>query len=340
LLEQLLVHVQGSQKSSAYRFRKLEKCRSIYIFGDVGRGKSMLMDFYDTCPFPQKRRVHFHAFMLEVHAFIFECRQKNHHDAIPTLAKNIRQSTLLLCFDEFNVTDIADAMILQRLFKALFEAGVVVVMTSNRHPKNVYRGGLLKEQFLLFTKMLLESSEVIELTGKDDYRLSKSPSTETSYFFPLSEQACQFAQHCYQEATQHAPIRSGYIEVLGRKVLLSAVHKDVAMISFAELCAQPLGAADYLKIAGQFSSLILVDIPRLTSEHRNEAKRFVTLIDALYENKVKLICTAEVSAKELYVEGDGAFEFARTVSRLIEMQSEHYLYRDALATDEWEREKC
>ncbi len=331
LLEQLSAYVEGGQD----RFRNPKKCRSIYIFGAVGRGKSMLMDlFYDACPFTQKRRVHFHAFMLEVHAFIFECHKKKQHNAIPTLAQKIRQSTLLLCFDEFNVTDIADAMILQRLFTALFDAGVVVVMTSNRHPKDLYQGGLLKEQFLLFTRLLLESCELIELAGKDDYRLGKPTAAEATYVFPLTDQAAQFAQDCYQQLTKQAPTHPVFLEVMGRKVALSAAHSDIAMISFAELCEQPLGAADYLKIASEFNTLILVGIPELTREKRNEAKRFVTLIDALYENRVKLICTAEVPVHGLYTQGDGSFEFARTVSRLIEMQSEYYLYREGLETGE------
>jgi cell division protein ZapE len=339
-LQQLLEDLQGQSlvkpKPFATSFKKSQTCRSLYIHGPVGRGKSMLMDlFYAACSVTQKRRVHFHAFMLEVHAFIFKCQQDNHKDAIPTLAKKIRKTTLLLCFDEFNVTDIADAMILQRLFTALFDAGVVVVMTSNRHPSDVYQGGLLKEQFLFFTKLLLESADLIELAGGNDYRLSKLPSPEATYVFPLSQDASEFARLRFQQITEQTGLESTTLDVYGRKVTLSAAHKSVAMVAFNELCGEPLGAADYLAIANAFNTIIVVEIPKLTQDKRNEAKRFVTLIDALYENKVKLICTAQVPAQELYTEGDGSFEFARTVSRLIEMQSLNYLGQNVVIANEW-----
>ncbi len=304
------------------------KCHSLYIFGDVGRGKSMLMDlFYEVCPLKQKRRVYFHAFMLEVHTFIHEWQQQNQSDAITVLAKKIKESTILLCFDEFHVTDIADAMILQRLFSRLFELGIVVVMTSNRHPNDLYQGGLQREQFLAFTKLLQNEANIIELQAKIDYRLSYSPASKSTYHFPLDAKASDFAQQIYNSLTQYAAKQSGVLQLLGRKVVLSAVHKNIALLSFDELCTQPLGSADYIQLANQFNTLIVTDIPKLTPEKRNEAKRFVTLIDTLYEHKVQLICTAEVPAQALYTEGDGAFEFKRTVSRLIEMQSESYLQR-------------
>jgi len=268
--------------------------------------------------------VHFNMFMLEVHAFIHECRQQNNTDAISALAKKIRASVLLLCFDEFHVTDIADAMILGRLFSKLFESGVVFVITSNRHPDDLYLGGLQREQFLIFTKLLQRESQIIELVAKEDYRLSHLHALETTYYFPLDAHANEFVQHSYNEFTNYADMQPGFLHVQGRKVVLSAVYGDIALTSFQELCEQPLGSADYLEIASEFSTLIMAGIPKLTPEKRNEAKRFMTLIDALYEHKVKLICTAEVPAQELYTEGDGVFEFRRTVSRLIEMQSEAY----------------
>jgi cell division protein ZapE len=328
LLNDLLLRDNARSK---IRVRKLrspaqEKCRSLYIFGDVGRGKSMLMDlFYEACPLLEKRRVYFHAFMLEVHAFIHEARRQNHPNAIDALAEKIKASTVLLCFDEFHVTDIADAMILQRLFDRLFELDVVLVITSNRHPNDLYRGGLQKEQFLAFIQILKNQADIIELIAKTDYRLSYSPAVTTTYYFPLDTNANEFIQHRYNGLTEFAAKQSGVLQLLGRQVFLSAVHNNIALLSFEELCVQPLGSADYLTLANQFNTLIVTDIPKLTAEKRNEAKRFITLIDALYEHKVQLICTAEVPAHALYTEGDGAFEFKRTVSRLIEMQSDSYL---------------
>ena len=327
LLDNLLASITYDQNPLLHKLLSPtpEKCQSLYIFGDVGRGKSMLMDlFYEACPFKQKRRVHFNMFMLEVHAFIHECRQQNNTDAISALAKKIRASVLLLCFDEFHVTDIADAMILGRLFSKLFESGVVVVITSNRHPDDLYLGGLQREQFLIFTQLLQRESQIIELVAKEDYRLSHLHALETTYYFPQDAHAKEFVQHSYNEFTNYADMQPGVLQVQGRQVVLSAVHGDVVLTSFEELCEHPLGSADYLEIASEFSTLIMAGIPKLTPEKRNEAKRFMTLIDALYEHKVKLICTAEVPAQELYTEGDGVFEFRRTVSRLIEMQSEAY----------------
>ena len=197
-----------------------------------------------------------------------------------------------------------------------------MVITSNRHPNNLYQGGLLKEQSLAFTQLLQSEASIIELAVKIDYRLSYSPALNNTYYFPLDAKANDFVQQTYNGLTHCATKQSGVLQLLGRQVFLSAVYKNIALLSFAELCVQPLGSADYLTLANQFSTLIVTDIPKLTADKRNEAKRFVTLIDALYEHKVQLICTAEVPADALYTEGDGVFEFKRTVSRLIEMQSE------------------
>ncbi|MGR8980008.1 MAG: cell division protein ZapE [Gammaproteobacteria bacterium] len=303
-----------------------EKPRSLYLYGGVGRGKSMLMEwFYEACPITQKRRVHFNTFMLEVHAYTHQCRQRNEAGALFSLAGKIRQTTQLLCFDEFHVTDIADAMILGRLFGNLFKLGVAVVITSNRHPNDLYRGGVLREQFLFFIKVLKEAADIIKLDAHRDFRLQHLRALKTTYYFPLDQKGGEFIKNSYIELTNTDASEPKILSVLGRTIHLTAVHGDVACSTFEELCVQPLGAADYWLIANEFSALILADIPRLTTANRNEAKRFVTLIDALYEHKVKLICTAEVPAHELYTEGDGAFEFERTVSRLIEMQSDSYL---------------
>jgi cell division protein ZapE len=218
-------------------------------------------------------------------------------------------------------------MILQRLFSQLFALNVVVVMTSNRHPKDLYQGGLQKDQFLKFVHLLQNEANIIELAATTDYRLSYSRALQTTYHFPLDTAAADFIQQNYNGLTGGATKQSAVLQLLGRQISLSAVHKNVALLSFAELCVQPLGSADYLTIANQFNTLIITDIPKLTADKRNEAKRFVTLIDTLYEHKIQLICTAAVPAHALYTEGDGAFEFKRTVSRLIEMQSASYLQR-------------
>ncbi|MDD5461587.1 MAG: cell division protein ZapE [Methylococcales bacterium] len=329
LLDKVITTSNYEKKSAGYKLltAQPEKCQSLYIFGDVGRGKSMLMElFYEACPVTQKRRVHFHVFMLEVHAFIHQWRQRNSTDAISAFAKKIRKSYLILCFDEFQVTDIADAMILGRLFSKLFELGIIIVITSNRHPDDLYRGGLQREQFLVFTRLLQSTTEVIELAAKEDYRLKHLHTLETTYYFPLDTHAGEFVLQSYNKLTNFAVMRPSCIKVLGRKIILTAIHGDIAFTSFNELCVQPLGSADYIEIARTFSTLIMAEIPKLTAEEHNEAKRFMTFIDVLYEHKVKLICTAEVPVQDIYTEGDGAFEFRRTVSRLMEMQSEAYLH--------------
>ena len=328
LLDHLLITVNYGQKSVVHKLFSLppEKCQSLYLYGDVGCGKSMLMTlFYEACPIEQKKRAHFTLFMLEVHAFIHEWRQQNKTDAVFALAKKIRSSALLLCVDEFHVSDIADAMILKRLFSQLFELGALVVITSNRHPDDLYQGGLQREQFLSFTKLLQEESKIIELITQEDYRLMHLSALKTTYYFPLNARSGDFVLRSYHELTHFPTLKTGILEIGGRQVRLSSVHEDIALATFDELCVQPLGSADYKAIAHKFSTLILSEIPKLSAEKHNQAKRFMTLIDTLYEYKVKLLCTAEVPAQALYTEGEGVFEFRRTVSRLIEMQSESYL---------------
>ena len=329
LLDSLVAAIEHERKPFARKLLlpRTDDAQSLYLFGNVGRGKSMLMDlFFEACPISQKRRVHFHAFMLEVHTFIHQWRRHNNSDAISALATHIRASGRLLCFDEFHVSDIADAMILMRLFGKLFDLGIVVVITSNCHPNQLYRDGLQRDLFLPFIRLLQEKATVIELLAKQDYRLSHLHALKMTYYYPLDEQAAKFVRQSYNEFTNFAPLKPGVLEILGRKVTLSAIYGNVVLTSFDELCMRPLGAADYLEIGSRFEIVILADIPKLSREKCNEAKRFVTLIDALYEHKVKLICTSQVPAQELYLDGEGAFEFERTVSRLIDMQSECYLH--------------
>lgn len=308
--------------------------RGMYIWGDVGRGKSMLMDlFFTNINFKSKRRVHFHAFMLEIHSKLYEWRNAHKDDAdardpIPDLADDIVRESQLLCFDELQVTDITDAMILGRLFTSILERGGIVIATSNRPPEDLYKDGLQRERFLPFIDLINERLDIVELNSHHDYRLKHLKSLSTVYFTPLGKEANRFLKTTFEEMTQGGKPRKQVLEVSGRKLTVEKAHNDVAWMSFSELCDKPLGAADYQELAREFSTLLLSDIPKMSKDQRNEAKRFVTLIDELYEHRVKLICTAAAPAQELYPEGDGNFEFQRTASRLIEMQSEKYLAKE------------
>ena len=299
----------------------------LYLWGGVGRGKSILMDlFYQCIPSTPKRRVHFHAFMLDVHARVFRLRQdpSNKGDPLRAVARQISEETTLLCFDEFQVTDTADAMILSRLFKKMFERGIVVVATSNRPPGDLYLHGLNRDLFLPFIDMLSERTEVVHLDGARDYRLEQLRSIGV-FHTPLgaeSEQELAAAFHQLTGKERGDPLT---LLAQGRSLTIPNAASGVGQCTFAELCEQPLGSADYLAIAETFNTLIVSRIPKMSPEKRNEAKRFTTLIDALYEHKVNLICSADALPNDLYTDGHGSFEFARTVSRLIEMQSPDYM---------------
>ncbi len=299
----------------------------IYIYGSVGRGKSMLMDlFFLHCPIIRKTRIHFHAFMLDIHEKIHKKRQESNYgdDPIEYVADEIAKKSQLLCFDELQVTDIADAMIIGRLFDFLFKRGVIVVATSNRHPDDLYKHGLQREQFMPFIKMFKEKLYITPLDGETDYRMRCLKSLSTVYYSPIDDTAQIFLDDSFSELTQYAQSEEGELHIHGRTLKIKKMHADVAQFSFDELCKEALGAADYIEIAREFNTILISDIPKMGKEMRNEAKRFITLIDELYEHKVKLICTAQCPPNELYSKGDNAFEFDRTVSRLIEMQSDGY----------------
>ena len=292
--------------------------KGLYLWGGVGRGKSMLMDlFVEVCPVPV-RRVHFHAFMQEVQAALHEVRKTGVDDAIRPVADDIAEGLRVLAFDEMQITDIADAMIVGRLFERLFHHGVVVVTTSNRVPDDLYKDGLNRTLFLPFIALLKETMAVVEIRSEVDYRQDRLAGEEV-YFSPNNNAARASIQAIWEDlAGGTDPLT---LHVKGREVVLPAFRNGVGRSRFHDLCGQPLGPADYLAIAEAVRVLVLEDIPALSRSNFNEAKRFVTLIDALYEAKVRLIASAAAQPEMLYLEGEGTFEFERTASRLREMQA-------------------
>ncbi|MEM6933332.1 MAG: cell division protein ZapE [Pseudomonadota bacterium] len=296
----------------------------IYMYGGVGRGKSMLMDlFFDGAPVPRKRRVHFHAFMAEVHVGVHIARESNVRDPIKPVADEIAEGATLLCFDEFQVTDITDAMILGRLFEALFERGVVMVATSNRTPDDLYKDGLNRALFLPFIQLLKERVDIVELDSPTDYRLGRAMQ-EQRYFWPLGPGADIGMNAAWARETAGEDAVPVTLSIRGRRIKINDATEDVGRASFEEVCEQPLGPSDYLAIAERFRTFLLTSVPKMGWEMNNEAKRFVTLIDAFYEAQVKLYIAAAVPPEDLYTEGKGVFEFERTASRLAEMQSDAY----------------
>ena len=311
--------------------RKPDAPRGVYLWGAVGRGKSMLMDlFYDQLHIQRKRRVHFHAFMLDVHARMREVRKCEAGDPIPLVADALFADVRCLAFDEMVVNNSADAMILSRLFTALIDRGVTVVATSNRPPSDLYKDGLNREHFLPFIALVEAKLDVMGLNGPTDYRRDRL-GDGARWFCPADDAASAALSAAFFRLTDYPPEDRAHVPTVdldlggGRTLHVPKALKGVAVFSFKRLCAEARGASDYLAVARNFHAVILVGIPRMGPENRNEAARFVTLIDALYEYKVKLLASAAAMPDDLYVAGDGAFEFERTASRLSEMQSDEYL---------------
>ena len=308
--------------------KKAEAPRGLYIWGDVGRGKSMLMDlFFEVAPTQPKRRVHFNAFMQDVHQRIHVEREKpGVSDPIAPVARALSAEARLLCFDEFQVGDVADAMILGRLFEQLFALGTVIVATSNTPPERLYEGGLNRQLFLPFITLIRQKLEVVELNGATDYRLQRLTGLPV-YLTPLGPEADAAMDAAWKRLTDSGPGKPMTLNFLGRQLVVTQAARGVARFSFHDLCENPLAAPDYLAIARDFHTVLIDHIPALDESRRNEARRFVLLIDTLYDEGVKLVCSAAAAPDRLYPAGDGAEAFRRTASRLAEMQSEDYLKR-------------
>ncbi len=311
--------------------QKPDPVRGLYLWGGVGRGKSMLMDlFFDCTAIRRKRRAHFHEFMLDIHARLRAERKKEAGDPIPPLVEALADEARLLCFDEMVVNNTADAAIMSRLFTGLIDAGVTIVTTSNRVPGDLYKDGLNRPLFLPFIALVEQRLDVMALNGPTDYRRDRLGNAKT-WLVPSGEAATKALSDSFFRLTDYPPEDRAHVPSMeldvgaGRKLMVPKALKGVGVFSFKRLCAEARGAADYLAIARYFHTVMMVGIPVLGPHNRNEAARFVTLIDALYEYKVKLLACADASPDMLYPQGDGKFEFERTVSRLMEMQSQEYL---------------
>ncbi len=341
-LDRVLSHLKEKRpaaKSSALgwlfaaRKKPAEIVRGLYIHGSVGRGKTMLMDmFFAMAPCTKKRRAHFHEFMADVHNRIaahrlsFKNGETKQADPVPPVAADLFAQAELLCFDEFTVTDIADAMILSRLFSELFSLGCVLVATSNVEPDNLYRDGLNRGLFLPFIALLKRHVDIVTLDSPTDYRMEKLNS-QPVYLTPLNRRNDMAMDASWAQVLAGRKAQPTEIPMKGRQIHVPLAVDRVARFAFADLCDAPLGAADFLAIAERFDTIFLDHVPRLGPEKRNQAKRFIILVDTLYDHAIRLYVSAEAMPEDLLVErrGTEGFEFDRTASRLFEMRSAEYL---------------
>jgi cell division protein ZapE len=331
------VHVSNKSSALGWLFAKRDKknngVRGLYVYGQVGRGKTMLMDmFFELAPVRKKRRAHFHEFMADVHERIHQHRQRlkrgetKQADPVPPVAEALRDEAVLLCFDEFTVTDIADAMILSRLFAELFARGCILVATSNVVPDNLYPDGLNRSLFVPFIGLLKENVRVLSLDARTDYRLEKTKRLPV-FCQPLGEHTDAVIQSAWHALTAGMRCGPEEIEIKGRRVRVPMAAGKTARFSFADLCEKPLGASDYLAIAARYDTVFVEHIPLMGPQNRNETKRFIILIDTLYDHGLRLYASAAAMPEKLLTEkrGTEGFEFDRTASRLFEMQSQDYL---------------
>ncbi len=340
-LQQVYLAVRNYQPDQKSFFGKRPaRPKGLYLWGGVGRGKSLLMDvFFNNVPMKKKRRVHFHQFMIETHQRIADWRNMDEQsrkahphfqrraeidDPLPHVAAQIFAEAHLLCFDELQVTDVTDAMIIGRLFGRLFDLGCVVVSTSNRIPDHLYKDGINREVFLPAIDRLKAEMVIFHLDSEHDYRRGQLTSAPV-YYAPLNEETRKALDQAWQAFIAGGTEEPQTFLVKGRTLTITRTARGAARVSFAQMCEQTLGAEDYLTVAENYHTVFMENIPILTPEMRNEAKRFVTFIDALYERRVKLVCSAEAEPDALYPRGTGAFEFNRTASRLLEMGSDAYL---------------
>ncbi len=320
LLDKLREHLE--QKSSWLFAKKFENF-GYYIFGDVGRGKSFLMQlFYDNCNCP-KKRIHFHEFMSEIHRKLHHLRKTkpNLSDPLKTIAHAYAKEIKLLCFDEFQVTDVADAMILERLFRLLFKHKIFIVTTSNRHPSELYLGGLQREKYLEFVEFLTSKLAIFSLDGQQDYRHLKVANLAKKYLYPLNKKNQQKISEIFADLTGNSKTSEHPIKVLGREIIIKEAASSCAYIDFNEFCKKPYASNDFQAIANEFSTIFITNIPKLSSNERDYAKRFVNLIDIIYDKQLDVIFYADCLPEEIYQSGKGKFEFARTVSRITELSA-------------------
>jgi len=330
-LEKLCHELAGKKPAGLLRRRQKSATKGYYFYGGVGRGKSMLMDlFFSAAPVKEKRRVHFHAFMLEVHDFLHAtrtARKKEAKDRIDgdliTFADKITKDARLLCFDEFQVKDVADAMILGRLFTALFERGVVVVMTSNIAPDDLYADGLQRDRFILFIELLKKKFHVFHFTGETDYRLNRIREGKV-YFWPHDEDAAHELDRIFRLLADGEEGAALDIAVKGRIIHVPRATRELAEFDFEELCGKPKSALDYLELVKRFRVFIVKDVPKLTDDRRDATLRFSTFIDTLYDHRARLVMSAATVPEKLYQGETHAGVFKRTVSRLMDMQSKQY----------------